>query len=100
MTALALAQERRLARSKLRVEVAAMSCADGRARLAGLIEDPPECVLTLPVGDALMWVRRMGRHNMRRSLRELGGPMSEGVAVGFLTPRQRRMLVEWLRAPR
>jgi hypothetical protein len=95
MVALQKANVHRLARAGLHREVAAMSHADGLLRLAELIEDPPPEIVTLPVGEAVRWVRLVGASGARMLLRHV--QLSAARQVGALTPRQRRVLVSWLR---
>jgi hypothetical protein len=89
LTALALANARRLERSTIKKAVAAKTL-----RLAPIIETVPDSCATAALGDALSWMPRVGADRARRILlstsRELGGtPPSEGRRLTDLTARQR-----------
>lgn len=92
--ALALANTIRIERSRLRRSVADLAPVEGRARLAELLADPPECMRSAIVIDVLAWPHRLGDQLSLRMLRRLAiGPDR---TVADLTARQRGALSELL----
>lgn len=87
MTALARAQEVRLARAKLLREQVreAPDGLTGRRRCAALLVNPPDCLRGATVDDVLLAVPRVGTTAMRRLLRDVG--VSEKRLLGPLPER-------------
>lgn len=99
-TALDLGNQVRKRRKEERQRIAAMGRHEGRAALAGLIEDPPDWLVSAPLGRVLLWPRRMGRSTMVEMLRRAGGrfaAIGEFRAIGSLTALERARLVAALR---
>ena len=90
MEALAHANRVRLARAALKRSVAA-----GDVDAAEVVRTCPWEAETMTVGELLRSQRRWGRTRARKFLFSLA--LNENRAIGRLTQRQRRMLVEELR---
>ncbi|WP_320672618.1 hypothetical protein [Patulibacter defluvii] len=89
LAALERANAVRLARAALKRAVQ-----EGRARAADVVARCPAEAHSMPIGELLVAQHRWGE---ARSLRLLRGiPVPETKAIGNLTPRQRRALVELL----
>ena len=91
MQALAHANRVRLARAALK-----RSVADGEVDAAEVVHACPWEAETMTVGELLRSQRRWGRTRTRKFLFSLA--LNENREIGRLTQRQRRMLVEELRA--
>ena len=89
MDALALANEVRLKRSALKGEVAR-----GEVSVVDVIAEPPECARSMGILELLMAQHRWGRTRSLRVLRRV--QMLETKALGAMTDRQRRALLEVL----
>ena len=87
---LSRANDIRLRRSVLRGQVRR-----GRVLLVDVLADPPQEMLTCPIVEVLQWQPRWGETRARRLLVRLG--IHELRAVGWLTERQRRVLIGELR---
>ena len=88
--ALSRANHIRLRRGMLKQQVRR-----GRVRLVDVLADPPEEMLTCSIAEVLQWQERWGEVRATRLLRRLG--ISELRAVGWLTDRQRRLLIDAVR---
>jgi hypothetical protein len=95
LAALARADEIRLGRASLKREIAALPQHDGERRVAELLLDPPEVVVSAEVDAVLCWTRGWGSRRVRRFL--VANRVAEMKPVGSLTERQRRMLANQLR---
>ena len=89
MRALALANETRSARARLKRELRA-----GRVRFADLLVDPPECLVSAKVFAVLLSVPHVGRVKANRVFVRAG--MSPSKTFGGLTVRQRDELLRLL----
>jgi hypothetical protein len=92
LRALDRANETRLARAKVKRQVAA-----GEKSAADVLRDPSWCVATWQIVDLLMAQRRWGRARARRLLLSLGLP--EQKQIGTMTERQRKALIAVLDPP-
>lgn len=90
--ALERANDIRLRRAQIKRDVTA-----GRAQVPDLLLDPPECILTMPLFDLLLCVRRWGRTKVTRTLAV--HKISPVKTIGGLTFRQRREIVAIFRPP-
>lgn len=95
MQALELANQLRLERSKIRIEVHSLDNAAGRGLLADIIEQRPRCVHSIDVLPMLRWVNRMQVRLARRMLTL--ADCSEHKRVGELSDRQAAALGRMLR---
>ena len=68
---------------------------DGRARIADILNNPPEYVATAKVFDMLMAVPKFGRVKAGRFLTQ--ARISQSKTVGGLSERQRSELIGLLR---
>lgn len=91
MAALQRANGIRSARARLKRDLKA-----GRTTIHDLLSNPPEYVLTAKVFDMLLAVPRYGRVKANRVLQQCR--VSPAKTIGGLSERQRRELVERLRA--
>lgn len=91
MAALERANGIRSARARLKRDLKA-----GRASIHDLLHSPPEFVLTAKVFDLLLAVPKYGRVKANRVLQQCR--VSPAKTVGGLSERQRRELIERLRA--
>ncbi len=89
LRALAKANEVRVARARLKQDVAA-----GRIELARVLADPPACALTAKVRALLLVVPRIGPARADRALARCR--IAHAKTVGGLSDRQRAELVELL----
>lgn len=89
LKALSRANEVRMERAALKRQVYAGSFA-----VVELVEDPPEAVSRVLVGDLLTWPRRWGQLKATRVLRRAGVSVTR--PVGQLTVRERSDLVAQL----
>jgi hypothetical protein len=87
--ALAKANEVRLARARLKLDLAA-----GRIELASVLSDPPPCAQTAKLRDLLLAVPRIGPARVNRALAHCRIPDSKSIAG--LSDRQRATLIELL----
>lgn len=92
MTALAKANQVRLARAELKHKVA-----EGETTVAAVIDACPWEAVSMTMMDLLMAQHRWGRTRSRRFLTSI--PMSENKTVGSLTQRQRTNLISMLGDP-
>jgi hypothetical protein len=90
MDALQRANEIRTERARLKRELKA-----GRAKIHGLLLDPPEYVQTAKVFDLLLAVPKYGRVKVNRILTHCR--ISPSKTIGGLSERQRDELVSYLR---
>jgi hypothetical protein len=99
MTALQEANRVRFARAALHRAVAASPRPAGCLRVAELLEDPPEVIATMDVGDLLRWVHKIGGSQSRGILMHADGfaPISEFRQIRQLTERQRHAVADHLR---
>lgn len=81
-------------RVALRSEIRSLPTAEGLALLADTICNPPECVRTATVFDALAWPAGVGPRGQHRLWLRCGLPV--GKCLGSLTPRQAAALAELL----
>lgn len=91
MAALKRANGIRSARAKLKRDLKA-----GRASIHDLLHTPPDYVLTAKVFDMLLAVPKYGRVKANRVLHQCR--VSPSKTIGGLSERQRRELIERLRA--
>ncbi|HSC21902.1 MAG TPA: hypothetical protein VLC07_09260 [Solirubrobacterales bacterium] len=91
MRALDRANEIRLARAALKRKVAA-----GKASAADIVEEVPPETESMTIAELLTSQRRWGRTRARKFLSTL--LLNENKRLGDLTHRQRKMLVDELRA--
>jgi hypothetical protein len=91
MQALDRANEVRLARARLKREVGR-----GEREAADVIEEAPPETETMTIAELLTSQRRWGRTRARKFLTPMA--LNENKRLGDLTFRQRKMLVEELRA--
>lgn len=89
MSALALANVIRLARTSLKHDVAS-----GERTVPEILTDPPDCIRTLRLVDLLMWQHRWGIQRAQRLLRTVR--ISERRTVASLTPRERLLVARVL----
>lgn len=90
MAALTTANRVRLARAKLKHQIA-----DGERAVADIIEQRPWEAETMPIANLMMAQHRWGRTRTLRFLNTI--PMAETKTLGSMTARQRRNLVARLR---
>ena len=90
MEALQSANEVRVQRAELKRRLK-----DGSASIRGILEDPPDYVLTAKVYDMLVAVPKFGRVKASRFLNQCR--ISQSKTVGGLSDRQRAELVELFR---
>jgi hypothetical protein len=92
-------QSVRMARAALHRRVAALPRPAGCLRVAELLEDPPEVIATMDVGDLLRWVHKIGGSQSRGILMHADGfaPISEFRQIRQLTERQRHAVADHLR---
>lgn len=90
MDALRRANEIRTRRAQLKRDLKA-----GRVSITGVIDDPPEFMLTAKVFDVLMAVPKYGKVKATRYLNHCR--ISQGKTIGGLSDRQRSELLELLR---
>jgi hypothetical protein len=90
MEALRRANEIRTQRARLKRDLKA-----GRARIHGLLLEPPEYVQTAKVFDLLLAVPKYGRVKVNRILTHCR--ISPSKTIGGLSERQRNELVSYLR---
>lgn len=89
----------RVARAGLRVEVVRQSRASGCDRVADLLDEPPEELLSAAIYDVLLWINRMGRSRARSILAHADEwVIGERRRIRDLTPRQRAAVADYLRA--
>jgi fructosamine-3-kinase len=93
LRALARANEVRIARARLKRQIAA-----GKLTVAEVLERTPPEARSMELGDLLLSQRRWGQMRVRRLLSQLG--LSERKPLGSLTDRQRGLLIATLRQPR
>jgi hypothetical protein len=104
--ALSRANEVKRIRYALKQEVSALSGPAGRERVAALLIDPPDGMEGARIGDVLSWIRLWGDYRVTRFLARAGISGEKAIAVtparyGYdlaLTPRQRALIAERLRA--
>lgn len=89
MQALAKANRVRLARAKLRHDIA-----EGDLHVAGVLADIPDEAQTLEVSELLMCQHRWGRTRARRACETVG--VRENKPLGEMTDRQRAELARLL----
>lgn len=94
--ALRRANEIRSANALVRQHAKGLSKMEGSVFVAGLLEDPTETVLSMPVGRLLLSVRRVGVKRVHSWL-SLVGVRSLDRHVGDLSVRQREALADELR---
>jgi hypothetical protein len=90
LNALGRANEIRIARADLKKAIAA-----DPHLIFGVLDDPPECVLTAGVEEILKALPRFGPSRVKFLL--LGAQISSFMSVGGLTARQRALLANCLR---
>ncbi len=90
MDALRRANEIRTRRAQLKRDLKA-----GRVSITGIIDDPPDFMLTAKVFDVLMAVPKYGKVKATRYLNHCR--ISQGKTIGGLSDRQRSELLELLR---
>jgi hypothetical protein len=91
LVALQLANRVRTARAGIKRDIA-----EGRRAAVDVIADPPDVASTMPIMDVLMAQLRWGRARALRLL--MVAHVREGKTLGELTPRQREVLADLLRA--
>lgn len=104
--ALSRANEVKRIRYALKREVSALSEPDGRERVVALLIDPPDGMEGARIGDVLSWIRLWGDDRVTRFLARAGISGEKAIVVTparyghdlALTPRQRAMIAERLRA--
>lgn len=95
MIALHKANKVRLERAALKREIHA----NDRVILR-VIDDPPECMLSCSIMEALTSQRRWGNTRARKLLYRSDAGVPEGKAIGTMTRRQRDILIEDLEGVR
>ncbi|CAN5172052.1 hypothetical protein BH18CHL2_BH18CHL2_13320 [soil metagenome] len=90
MDALRRANDVRTRRAQLKRDLKA-----GRARIHGLLLDPPEYIQTAKVFDLMLAVPKYGRVKVNRILSQCR--ISPSKTIGGLSQRQRNELVSYLR---
>lgn len=108
LNALALANERRMDRSRLKTAVKGAGYIGGYALVADLISTPPASIGTMTVANLLCWVYRVRTYQAKRILGGLAVAgakgheirISEHRTVASLTERERDGLAAYLRGDR
>lgn len=101
LQALGNANARRLERAVLRAEVTSLSQIAARERVAELLVDPPQCLLSESIIDLLQWPHRDGARFASRVMFRVGVSLQR--RVGEITVRQRGVFADelhpdgWLR---
>lgn len=106
LNALNVANTTRLARVALKTMVAHSGYLEGAARISNLLEDPPAELLTVRLFDMLQWMHRVGPTQARRAMKSVRAldpaqsALTEFLTVGKMTPRQRLLVIQYLRGER
>lgn len=96
--------ERRVARSRRRLEIRELPYPVGMQALAAVVAEPPEECASLRVDKLKGWVHRFGSTRLQETvaranralMRTNGRPIAGIQTIGTLTPRQREALVNAL----
>lgn len=96
LRALKSANHVRAERLALRRDTAALPRPASRTRVAGMLENPPDCILTMEVGRLLRWGRGIGASCARSLLARADSfaPIGATRRIGDLTERQRYALAD------
>lgn len=97
MDALEKANHVRIKNAEIAKEIGRLPAAEGRERVAQLLEDPPPEVASMPLRRLVLAPHRMGVVRMHALIKRCEIVTAEH-RVGELTDRQRRTLAHQLRA--